>query len=700
MRNASSQPTSSNTGEPSASTPRRATGARSRSGSSWSCFSVDPFEQMNPWENTSSPIATNALHPTVLDRDLEPAGGLAERAGSKNHACIAGTGAWIICVHDWMLTRDCRRDQYSRRVVAAAILPQEGSGTVNGSRSAQIHLGIPHFSHPCQEVAQGRRLRVEPAARPRRRPAASMYPGADGSPPSVWVSSAVWPRRPCSPCSWPLAVTLGGTPEDLSLPFIGGDINEVGGFIAALSMAVVLLIVEITAARIITATAADLSARRRERILHAFFRANWDSQSEEREGSIQDFLFNHVGQVTAGFTALAGGAVSTAVLASLVFTAFVISPVSALLLVIVTLTLFPVLRPVTSAVHRRNRVLSAAARDYAQDVAETTGLTMEFRTLGVSDMFEADQIRKSNHLAALLRRARFIERLGGTLFRNLTLLIVLGTMGLLYSLDVASAPTLGLSLVLLLRSASYSQGIQNAVMFAGAVDPYLTRLENFEDRMKTTAHRTGGAVVHKIDELRVAAVDFAYSSDNVLHEVSFTITGGECLGIIGPSGSGKSTLTELLLRLREPTDGELFFNGHRGSEVADSSWYGQMGYVAQTPRLLTGTVAENIRFGRDLNDEAVTRRGTSGRARGRARRLDRRLGDNDRRPQHRSVRWSTPTHRLGSGPRRGTLDPAPRRTDELSRRRRRAGGGRNADQAQGNGDDGDRHPPTHRSGAV
>jgi ABC-type multidrug transport system fused ATPase/permease subunit len=403
-----------------------------------------------------------------------------------------------------------------------------------------------------------------------------------------------------------LAVTLGGTPEDLVLPFIGSDIDEVGGFVAALSMAVVLLIVEITAARIVTATAADLSARRRARILHAFFRASWDSQSEEREGSIQDFLFNHVGQVTAGFTALAGGAISTAVLISLVFAAFVVSPVAALILVAVTLTVFAIMRPVTSAVHRRNRVLSAAARDYAQDVAETTGLTMEFRTLGVSDLFEADQVRKSDHLATLLRRARFIERLGGTLFRNLTLLMVLGTMGLLYALDVASAPALGLSLVLLLRSSSYSQGIQNAVMFAGAIDPYLNRLEDFEDRMKTTAHRTGRAVVDSIDELQVAAVDFAYATDNVLHEVTFTITGGECLGIIGPSGSGKSTLTELLLRLREPTAGELLINGHRGSDVADESWYGRMGYVAQTPRLLTGTVAENVRFGRDLSDEAVT----------------------------------------------------------------------------------------------
>jgi ATP-binding cassette subfamily B protein len=402
-----------------------------------------------------------------------------------------------------------------------------------------------------------------------------------------------------------LAVTLTDQPQQLSLPFIGSGVDEIAGFVAALAMAVVLLIVEVAAASIITTTASQLAARRRERVIRSFFGANWDSQSDEREGSLQDFLFNHVGQVTAGFTAMAGGAVSTAILVSLVAGAIVVSPIAALILVGVTVALFVVLRPLTSAVHRRNRVLSAAARDYAQDVAETTGLTMEFRTLGVADVFESDQVRKSNHMARLMRRARFLERLGGTLFRNLTLLVVLATMGMLYGLDVASAPTLGLSLVLLLRSASYSQGIQNAVMFAGAIDPYLQRLEDFEDRMRTTAHRTGGADVDKIDELKLVGVDFSYTSENVLHEVSFTVRAGECVGIIGPSGSGKSTLTELLLRLREPTAGDVLINGHRGSEVADTSWYGQVGYVAQTPRLLTGTVADNIRFGRDLDEAAV-----------------------------------------------------------------------------------------------
>ena len=68
-----------------------------------------------------------------------------------------------------------------------------------------------------------------------------------------------------------LAVSLGGTDQPLNLPFIGSDINEVAGFVAALSMAVLLLVVEVTAARIITSTAANLTARRRARVLHSFF---------------------------------------------------------------------------------------------------------------------------------------------------------------------------------------------------------------------------------------------------------------------------------------------------------------------------------------------------------------------------------------------------------------------------------------------
>ena len=94
----------------------------------------------------------------------------------------------------------------------------------------------------------------------------------------------------------------------------------------------------------------------------------------------------------------------------------------------------------------------------------------------------------------------------------------------------------------------------------------------------------------------------------MLSEISFTVQAGEAIGIVGPSGAGKSTLVQLLLRLREPGRGSL--SGQRrptSASIRREDWHRLVAYVPQEPRLLHASVADNIRFFRDIDDEAVER---------------------------------------------------------------------------------------------
>jgi ABC-type multidrug transport system fused ATPase/permease subunit len=101
-------------------------------------------------------------------------------------------------------------------------------------------------------------------------------------------------------------------------------------------------------------------------------------------------------------------------------------------------------------------------------------------------------------------------------------------------------------------------------------------------------------------------VSFAYGEDVVLDDVSFRIKPGETLAIVGETGAGKSTVVKLLSRFYDPTGGEVRIDGQGLREVRGSSLRRYMGVVLQDTFLFTGTIKDNIRYGRpDATDEEI-----------------------------------------------------------------------------------------------
>ncbi len=96
-------------------------------------------------------------------------------------------------------------------------------------------------------------------------------------------------------------------------------------------------------------------------------------------------------------------------------------------------------------------------------------------------------------------------------------------------------------------------------------------------------------------------VSFVYPDSGIkaLENVSFTINPGESLAIIGTTGSGKSTIANLLLRMYDPTEGEIWIDGRNINEYDISSLRKQIGYVPQDVFLFSDTIASNIAFGLD-----------------------------------------------------------------------------------------------------
>jgi subfamily B ATP-binding cassette protein MsbA len=94
-------------------------------------------------------------------------------------------------------------------------------------------------------------------------------------------------------------------------------------------------------------------------------------------------------------------------------------------------------------------------------------------------------------------------------------------------------------------------------------------------------------------------VSFAYpGTEHVLHDISLEVQPGEVLALVGPSGAGKSTLFNLIPRFYDPTDGRACIDGFDLRAVQLASLRSQIGLVPQETQLFSGTVRENLRYGR------------------------------------------------------------------------------------------------------
>lgn len=112
---------------------------------------------------------------------------------------------------------------------------------------------------------------------------------------------------------------------------------------------------------------------------------------------------------------------------------------------------------------------------------------------------------------------------------------------------------------------------------------------------------------HISGNIEVKNVSFVYPDSGIkaLENVSFSINSGESLAIIGTTGSGKSTIANLLLRMYDPTEGEIWIDGRNINQYDISSLRKQIGYVPQDVFLFSDTIASNIAFGLDHIEKEI-----------------------------------------------------------------------------------------------
>jgi ATP-binding cassette subfamily B protein len=111
-----------------------------------------------------------------------------------------------------------------------------------------------------------------------------------------------------------------------------------------------------------------------------------------------------------------------------------------------------------------------------------------------------------------------------------------------------------------------------------------------------------------VGDIRFEDVSFRYpdGDEDVLSHFSLDVPAGACVAIVGETGAGKSTLVNLVCRFFEPVSGRILIDGRDYRERSQLWLHSNIGCVLQTPHLFSGTIRDNIRYGRlDATDEEI-----------------------------------------------------------------------------------------------
>ena len=239
--------------------------------------------------------------------------------------------------------------------------------------------------------------------------------------------------------------------------------------------------------------------------------------------------------------------------------------------------------------------------------------TMQREFESETEKMRAESVRAVRHSAMLVSSV--------TLMSSLALAVVLWQGGMMTRDGIMKIGTLSVFL-------SYAVGmveplqfiIQNVSAFIGIQ----ANIERFTDLLAEPSdvadtpeviERYGDSFHPKYEnweelrgDIEFKDVTFRYpdGEENVLEHFNLKVPRGQNIAIVGETGAGKSTLVNLVCRFYEPTEGEILIDGRDARDRSQLWLHRNLGYVLQTPYLFSGSVRENLRYGKpEATDEQI-----------------------------------------------------------------------------------------------
>lgn len=219
-----------------------------------------------------------------------------------------------------------------------------------------------------------------------------------------------------------------------------------------------------------------------------------------------------------------------------------------------------------------------------------------------------DQVRKAMFKGQLYS-GMLNPLLQGLSYLNLAIVIAAGSY-IVVSGNIAKAVGLGLIVTFVQYSQQYFQPLTSLASIYSSTQLALTgakRISKIEVQPEEDPVADGKKLKGIKKEIAVDDVHFGYNPDKeILHGVSLDLPKGKMLALVGPTGSGKTTVMNLFNRFYDVDSGAVKIDGTDVRDLTLKSLRSKIGIVLQDSVLFTGTVADNIKFGKpEASDEEM-----------------------------------------------------------------------------------------------
>ena len=293
--------------------------------------------------------------------------------------------------------------------------------------------------------------------------------------------------------------------------------------------------------------------------------------------------------------------------------AFVIDPLIALVFVGAILILFVIVFGMMALTKPRYKRVQNALDRVTGEVRENLGGVRVIRAFGREELQE-NEFREAN--SRLYHAQMKVGRLA-SLLNPLTYLVINAAIILILWMGagrVDGGVLLSGDIIALINYVSQILvelvKLANTVVLLGKASAGISRIGEVLDAESSIKYGDESLDRESAEALRFEDVSLRYrgAGDDSLSNVTFTVMRGETVGIIGGTGSGKSSLVHLIPRFYDATSGEVFLCGKPIRSLSRDALLSAVAIVDQRPRLFSGTVRENLLWGKgDATDEELWR---------------------------------------------------------------------------------------------